>query len=151
MKVAFENQWGRVTEGKGMWAWRERRWYWSLTWRTMSPNITNGWRTLLSFKPLPQSLLPSKRSTACSSPGSRTLPVNFSLSLSIALSLTTLTLTLSLSLHPFSILAEETFIVLDKDLVVGQFSHGQPHLEGHCPFLLLFPQITFFFFYITKF
>ena len=31
-------------------------------------------------------------------------------------------------------------------MVVGQFSHGQPHLEGHCPFLLLFPQITFFFF-----
>ncbi|ESW18104.1 hypothetical protein PHAVU_006G013300 [Phaseolus vulgaris] len=25
---------------------------------------------------------------------------------------------------------KETFIVLDKDLVVGQFSHGQPHLEA---------------------
>jgi len=77
-------------------------------------------------------------------------------SLSLAL---TLTLTLSLSLQTFSlllisILAEETFIVLDKDLVVGQFSHGEPHLEGHCPFLFLIPPVTFFFFfffYITKF
>ncbi|QCD79204.1 N-acetyltransferase 9-like protein [Vigna unguiculata] len=25
---------------------------------------------------------------------------------------------------------KETFIVLDKDLVVGQFSHGEPHLEA---------------------
>ncbi|BAT88995.1 N-acetyltransferase 9-like protein isoform X1 [Vigna umbellata] len=26
--------------------------------------------------------------------------------------------------------SKETFIVLDKDLVVGQFSHGEPHLEA---------------------
>ncbi|MCH88745.1 N-acetyltransferase 9-like protein [Trifolium medium] len=27
-------------------------------------------------------------------------------------------------------LNKETFIVLDKDLLVGTFSHGQPHLEA---------------------
>lgn len=132
-----------MTEGKGEWAWRERRWYWSLTWRRTCRNITSGWRTLLSLKPLPQSLSPSNRSTKCSSHGSKTLPVHFSLSIALPL---TLTLTLSLS-HYSSLLAEETFIILDKDLLVGQFSHGQPHLEGRCPFLLPFPQITFFFFF----
>ena len=27
-------------------------------------------------------------------------------------------------------LAEQTFIVLDKDLVVGEFKHGEAHVEG---------------------
>lgn len=27
-------------------------------------------------------------------------------------------------------LAEQTFIVLDKELVVGDFIHGEPHIEG---------------------
>lgn len=39
--------------------------------------------------------------------------------------------------------AEETFIVLDKDLVVGDFSHGEPHPEGHCLFLLLLLLLLF--------
>ena len=28
------------------------------------------------------------------------------------------------------IFAEQTFIVLDKQLVVGEFSHEEPHVEG---------------------
>lgn len=26
--------------------------------------------------------------------------------------------------------AEQTFIVLDKEMVVGEFIHGDPHVEG---------------------
>lgn len=29
---------------------------------------------------------------------------------------------------------KETFIILDKDLIVGTFSHGQPHPEGQHSF-----------------
>lgn len=39
------------------------------------------------------------------------------------------------SYYLWVIFAEETFIVLDKDLVVGNFSHGQPHVEGQYSFL----------------
>lgn len=28
------------------------------------------------------------------------------------------------------VFAEQTFIVLDKDLVMGEFVHGDPHVEG---------------------
>ncbi len=36
--------------------------------------------------------------------------------------------------------AEQTFIVLDKEMVVGEFIHGDPHVEGQFnlqPFLQL--------------
>lgn len=39
------------------------------------------------------------------------------------------------SYYLWVIFAEETFIVLDKDLVVGNFSHGEPHVEGQYSFL----------------
>ncbi|XP_054790305.1 uncharacterized protein LOC129295772 [Prosopis cineraria] len=37
---------------------------------------------------------------------------------------------------------KQTFIVLDKDLVVGEFTHGEPHVEG----TLIFTHHNFEFF-----
>lgn len=49
--------------------------------------------------------------------------------------------------------AERTFIVLDKHLVVGEFSHGDPHVEGwsnlqpyNCYYLFGWLEFCFFIF-----
>lgn len=42
--------------------------------------------------------------------------------------------------------AERTFIVLDKQMVAGDFVPGEPHVEGQCHFWLLvsFCEMDFF-------
>jgi len=39
--------------------------------------------------------------------------------------------------------AEQTFIVLDKEMVVGEFIHGDPHVEGKFAAFLLITLCSF--------